>query len=374
MRLTAIAAALLLTTGSPALAQNLDALTQALGHLPEVILTNPVPDQAYFVDMGALRSLTVGEIDARSLMRTQLGAGLRAIDALHIGGVDAWEEKSGIAFDAVRYFVGFGSTPHTVTIWGLADEAAAAGLLNALVKRDFVPVGSDGALGNGEPMAVDVRNRNPSDPWRSMVGAASFAAAKASAVVQTTSPEALPMLTAEQPTVADNPIVATAINGLGEAIGDGLVIQAMLISPAFGLGTIDPAAFILSQGSNLDDIRSKLEASMDAGLEGIAPYFGGIIADAQLDAPAVALSLTFGDCETAQTAALQIEQRWAQFMPEIAQGTITTGAVESVDGLCAATVTIIGDSEDPTANPIFNALYESYMRQQFTVLQIGHAS
>src|SRR5690606_27515753 len=131
------------------------------------------------VDMGALRSLTVGEIDARSLMRTQLGAGLRAIDALHIGGVDAWEEKSGIAFDAVRYFVGFGSTPHTVTIWGLADEAAAAGLLNALVKRDFVPVGSDGALGNGEPMAVDVRNRNPSDPWRSMVGAASFAAAKA---------------------------------------------------------------------------------------------------------------------------------------------------------------------------------------------------
>jgi hypothetical protein len=88
----------------------------------------------------------------------------------------------------------------------------------------------------------------------------------------------------------------------------------------------------------------------------------------------VVLSLTFGDCGTAQTAALQIEQRWAQTMPEIAQGTITTGAPEGVDGLCAATVTIVGDSEDPAANPVFNALYESYMRQQFTVLQIGHES
>jgi hypothetical protein len=147
-------------------------------------------------------------------------------------------------------------------------------------------------------MAVDMRNRNPSDPWRSKLGAASFAAAKGNGVIQTTRPEALPMLMAEQPTAADNPIAATALTGLDQAAGDGWIIQAMLISPAFDLGRINPADFILPQKGNLDDIRAKLEVSMDASLGGIPPYFGGIIADMQLDTPAVALSLSYGDCET----------------------------------------------------------------------------
>ena len=301
VRVTAIAAALLLTTSGPAFSQNLEALTEALGHLPETILTNPVPDQAYFVDTQAVRSLVElagGKPGARRLLRTQLGATLRPIDALHMGGVDLWEEKSGIAFDQVRYFAGFGSTPNVVSIWGLADDAAATGLLAALTERDFVPVGSAGALSNGEPMAVDMRNRNPSDPWRSKLGAASFAAAKGNGVIQTTRPEALPMLMAEQPTAADNPIAATALTGLDQAAGDGWIIQAMLISPAFDLGRINPADFILPQKGNLDDIRAKLEVSMDASLGGIPPYFGGIIADMQLDTPAVALSLSYGDCET----------------------------------------------------------------------------
>jgi hypothetical protein len=40
----------------------------------------------------------------------------------------------------------------------------------------------------------------------------------------------------------------------------------------------------------------------------------------------------------------------------------------------AARVTVVGESDDPLVNPIFNALFEGYMRRQFTVLQIGHPS
>ncbi|MHA6732116.1 hypothetical protein [Devosia sp. A369] len=377
MRLTAIAAALLLASSGSALAQNLDALTEAFGHLPEVILTNPVPDQAYFVDIEVVRGmaeLAGTGLNARSLARTQVGAALRPIEALHMGGVEPWEVKSGIAFDQVRYFAGFGSTPNVVSIWGLADDAAATGLLHALTERDFVPVGGAGALGNGEPMAMDVTNRNPSDPWRSMVGAASFAAAKGNAVVQSPQPGALPMMVTEQNSAADNPIVATALAGLAQSVDDGRIVQAMLISPAFGLGAIDPSDFLLPQSDNFDDIRDRLEASMDASLKGIPPYFGGIIADVQLDSPAVALSISYGDCETAEIAARQIEQRWIQAMPEAAQGDITAATAEGIDGLCAATATIVGDSDDPTVNPVFNALFDLYMRRQFTVLQIGQAS
>ncbi|HTN61745.1 MAG TPA: hypothetical protein VL147_09335 [Devosia sp.] len=373
MRLNALVAALLLTTSSSAFAQNLDALTDALAHLPEVILTNPVPDQAYFVDTDVLRSLAGGELNPRSGLRMLVGAALRPIEAIHMGNMKNWEEKSGIAFDQIRYFAGFGTAPDTVSLWGLADAAAADDLLHALTERDFVPVGSAGALGNGEPMAIDILNRDPSDPWRSMVGAASFATAKGNVVIQAARPEVLPMLVADKPDAASNPVVATALSGLGQAVEDGQIVQAMLISPAFGLNAIDPADFMVPQSGNLDEIRAGLEASMDAGLTGIPPYLGGIIADVQLQTPAVALALAYADCDTAEGAAQQVAQRWIQSMPDTAQGHITTATAAGTDGLCAAIVSIVGDSDDPSINPIFNALFESYMRRQFTVLQIGHA-
>ncbi|MHA6690903.1 hypothetical protein [Devosia sp. A449] len=374
MRLTVIAASLLLTTSGPAFAQNLDALADALGHLPETILTQPVPEQAYFVDIWALRGLAGSELGAKSLLRTQLGAALRPIEALHMGGVDPWEEKSGIAFDQLHYVAGFGRTPEVVSIWGLADAAATTALLDALTARDFVPVGDAGILGNGEPLAPDLRNRNPSDPWRGTMGAASFATADGNAVVQSMHPDALPTLVADQPSAADNPIVATALAGLDQSVGDGWIVQAMVISPAFGLTLVDPGDFLLPQSGNFDDVRTRLEASMDASLAGIPPYFGGIIADVQLDTPAVALSLTYGDCATADAAAQRIEQRWIESMPDMAQGTITATTAAGVDSLCAAIVTIVSDGEDPNVNPTFNALFDLYMRRQFTVLQIGQAS
>lgn len=76
----------------------------------------------------------------------------------------------------------------------------------------------------------------------------------------------------------------------------------------------------------------------------------------------------------AEAAARLIEQRWAESMPETAQGSMPPRSAEGADGMRAARVTVVGESDDPLVNPIFNALFEGYMRRQFTVLQIGHPS
>src|SRR5690606_31246582 len=126
--------------------------------------------------------------------------------------------------------------------------------------------------------------RNPADPWRSSVGAATFAAARDNAIIQAAMPEALPMMLADAPAAGGNPIVVAALGGLEAILGDDLLVQAMLISPAFGLGSLDAAA-LLTQGGDIDSIRQKLEAELEAGSRGIPPYFGGIIADSQGEQP-----------------------------------------------------------------------------------------
>lgn len=193
MRLGAIATTLLLTTSGPVFAQNLNPLYEALNKLPEVLLTNPAPEQAFFVDMASLRALADRkgvEFGTDVLRRTQVGAMLRPIGALYAGDVETWNEKSGIDLNEVRYFAGFGQTPYVVTLWGLQDTAAATGLIDTLTDRDFTPVGADGVVGNGEPMSVDLTKNDPSDPWRGSAGAATFAVARLNTVIQASTPDA----------------------------------------------------------------------------------------------------------------------------------------------------------------------------------------
>ncbi len=379
MRLSVVAATLIFATGTPALAQSTEALREALGHMPEFILTNPAPDQAYFLDTTALRHLVElagAELDTPSLRRLRYGATQRPVDALIRGSLADWEKRSGIAFDQVRYFAGIDTAPRSITYWGLADDDAAAGLLDALQAQDFQPRGSEGIpgdiLGNGAPMEMDREKQDPSDPWRGTFGASSFVAAKANAVIQSPFPDAFQVLLAEQPGAAGNPVVTTALAGLDQAVGDGWIVQAMLVSPSFGLTAFDPAQdLLLPQAGNLDDIRDRLAEGMTAGLEGIPPYFGGFIADVQLDRPAVVLSVSYEDCDTAEPAANQIGQRWTETMPQTAQGEITATTAPGPDGLCAAVVTIVGENQDPIDNPLHIALDEAFMNRQFSVLQIG---
>lgn len=372
MRLAASAAMLLMANVSSH-AQGLDPMRDALAKVPEIILSQSAPVQFNFVDIAALHTLAAtqsGKLNAKLLMRAAIGGALPAYNALQMSGPDAWNEKSSIAIADVRYLAGFGDLPNTVSIWGLEGSNAAASLMAALDAGEFDLVGEEGIHGNGTPMAMDISKRNPADPWRSSVGAATFAAARDNAIIQAAMPEALPMMLADAPAAGGNPIVVAALGGLEAILGDDLLVQAMLISPAFGLGSLDAAA-LLTQGGDIDSIRQKLEAELEAGSRGIPPYFGGIIADSQGEQPAVLVSLTYADCETAGIAAQGMERSWRDLMPDSAQGELQSADVEAGDGLCAAILKIVGESGDGLSNPAFGGLFDAYLRRSFTVLQIG---
>ncbi|WP_283180069.1 hypothetical protein [Gemmobacter sp. 24YEA27] len=191
MRHSIFAAALLLPA-SQSLADGVTPLREALDGLPEVILTNPAPELAFFVNVTAMNTLAPGKST-----RAWPGAFMRPFEAALESDAQAWAEKAGLPLDDVRFFAGFGQAPYDVVLWGLKDEAAASGLIAGLADRGFAPVGLPGVVGNGEPLSQDLAKADPGDPWLSRVGAPRFAVAQADLVISTTTPEAMPVLLAE---------------------------------------------------------------------------------------------------------------------------------------------------------------------------------
>ena len=211
------------------------------------------------------------------------------------------------------------------------------------------------------------------NPWRSKVGAATFAGAKGPVVIQASTPDALPDLIGDfgEASLDRNPMIQALTAGLERAVGDHSIVQAMLISPAFGFATVDPIALMPSGTHDIDALREHLQAQITSGRTGIPPYLGGLIVDAHAETPAVAISLAYTDCETATFAATLIEERWTASMPDDAQGTMATATSEGPDGYCAALLTVTGDGTDNSLNPLFSRLFEMTARRDFTVLQVG---
>lgn len=375
MRLGPLAAVLILTYG-PAVAQTLEPLQDALGKLPEQILTDPVPQQAYFVDIAALVGLAEqqhGQITPQTFLRAPVGAMLPPVAALYSGDPEDWHDRAGIGLADVRYFTGFGSPPATLTVWGLADEAAALSLVETLTERDFQWVGGEGIVGNGEPMVPDLAGADRSNPWRSPVGAATFAGVKDNSVIQASMPDALPAFLGDfgGASLDRNPMIKALIGGLEVAIGDHEIVQAMLVSPAFGFGEIDPVAILGPDAGGIDAIHERFADQAAVAAHGIPPYLGGLIVDAHADHPAVAISLAYPECETAERAASLMEERWTASMPTEAQGSMATVIEAHPDGYCAAVLAVTGDGTDKSLNPIFGRIFDMTQRREFTVLQIG---
>lgn len=373
MRMHALAISLaagLWLSAAPAWAQNLEPLNEALDKLPDIVLQNPRADQAAFVDMEALRRLSAldGAISPQTLQRAVLGVAIEPVQALTLGPAQEWNEKAGIDLAEVRYFIGFGSAPQSATVWGLRDNAAADGMLGALQKRGFTASGA-GVLGNGEPGRINPSRHDPSDPWLGTGGAARFAGAKGNVVLQSSAPQAVTMLQRDARGADEHPIVRTALAGLEAAVGDHTIVQALVVSPVLGLRAGDPAQWVGQPGEPLAALQSRLQGGVPQDSEGLPPWLGGIIVDAQADQPAAAISLTYADCDAARKAATLMKQRWADTMPENAQGDMVAEAVPgSQDGLCAATLRVSAQTQEA---PLFRSVIAAMMRRQFTVLQIG---
>jgi hypothetical protein len=188
-------------------------------------------------------------------------------------------------------------------------------------------------------------------------------------------PAAVETFLGKDEAASDHPVVATSLASLDTIVDAGVVVQAMLISPAFGLQGADPGSIAPSGSTDIDELRSQLEAAMDKAGQGIPPYFGGIIADVQNDRPELVISLVYPDCEIAETAARMVEKRWADAMPDSGPAMFETSTSEGVDGSCAAVVAVAAqDDQGAAANPYARALFAKFMRREFNVLQIGKAS
>lgn len=370
MRQHLIATGLLLITSMPALGQNLDALRDGLDHLPATAMLQQHGDLAYFVDVKALSDLANGDSAVQPFARVMVGADINALESFATAEPADWEGKAGTTRDAVRYFTGYGRTPGGVSFWGLTDAAAATEMIATLGGMGFEDAGKPGVIGNGEPMQMDLQKRDPSDPWRTMIGAAQFAAAKGSTVVQAQNPQDAMLVAAQQASLGESPILQTALSGLQQSAGDNRIVQAVVISPLFGMAGLDPSAF-LSPSGDMTETRQQIEGQMAELASGIPAYLGGIVADMQGEKQGVGIALAYPDCTIAQVAADRVAERWIAMAGDAAEGDILAQTAPGEAGLCAATVSIHIDADNPEQNPAYRAVIDAHLSSRVGVLQIG---
>lgn len=374
MRLIPLSLVLLAGTAFAAQAQdNTETLRTALDHMPEMLLTNPDPMQVYFFDVQAWLGLSAGEPTSAGMMRLSIAQNIEALGVLNYGGLGTWDEKAGIPLDQISYFAGFGQPPLRISYWGFDSDAAALQLIENLGQRDFVAVDAaiDGILGNGEPNFTNLANRDPANPWLGPIGKSSFVLPIDHMVIRAPAPEAMAALAQIEPSAADNAMLATALDGLSATLGvdQGHIVQAMVISPAFGLESFDPAMLLGAAG--IEEARAALEAAMDNSTKGIPPYLGGILADTQLEGrPAVTVSLVYPDCDSAESAINVLETRWADNMDT--PGEASSQSVTGNEGdLCAAVVSFTGDDASDAGNPLLQETINRFLSRDFNLLQIG---
>ncbi len=292
---------------SPAFSQDtIQPLRQALDHLPQVVGTSPAPIQAYFFDVQAWGHAGSQNIPTTALTSLFFARLIEPLKQLSFAAGDAWTQKSGIAFKDINYFVGLGEPPQTVSYWGLRDEQAAARLMDALKQREFVdvPGAVPGVLGNGNPKhKMDLKKADRLNPWRGTVGKVYFVKQLGNAIAQSPAPQAMAVLTKAKPSLAENVVVSAALDGLSATTGvdEGRIIQAAVISPAFGFSASDPTKVLDHRPADAKRLIKRQESKQNGG---VPPYLGGILADIkQKDRPGMAVSLVYPDCGAVDKAA-----------------------------------------------------------------------
>ena len=374
--LMSLQAALIVTTLKPALAaDNVEKLRSALVKVPEAALssTNPIP--VVFLDVQAIRAAEGGALSDGALRRMTLAQPMRPLDSLMYGRGSTWSEKAGVAYDEISYFLAYGEPPARLSYWGLKDEKAVGDLMAVLKTRDFKDVpGRTDMLANGEPRRVNIRGRDPENPWIGPMGQTSFALELGDTVIQSSAPEDLDQITAAKRSVADNVAVTTALEGLEKspATEKSSIVQAAVVTPLIGITVADPAKVLMADPGNPEAAKKTLEAEMDASTRGIPVYLGGIIADIQHQGgAALAVSLAYGDCTTAEKAAETMQNRWDEAMEKASPVAMRSHALPASDGTCAAVVTFGKTSTEDIRNPALREAMSRLMRRDFNLFQIG---
>jgi len=375
MRLKALAICSLAGfAGSVAAQGSTESLQQALKQIPQVALSQPDAMQIFFLDTQVWRGLEKSGPSAAGMRRLAIAQPIRPLESMGYG-LDQWSANAKIPFDDVSYFAGFGRAPLDISYWGLKDRQSLGKLVGSLKQADFAAVDGDvaGLIANDGADKMDMKKSNPKDPWRGMMGKASFVLPLDTALIQASSAKEMKILAKPTPSVADSEVVAAAVAGLKEGVpsDQGRIAQAAVISPVMGLSAVDPAKVLLSANADMDSAKRNLQAAAAAAGRGIPPYFSGIIADAQIDnLPAVVISLSYADCGSAKQAVDGIGAAWEESMAAAVPAKFSGRAVRA-GNLCAAVVSLTAPQAETAGNPVLSQVMDRYMRREFTLLQIG---
>ncbi len=371
-------AALLAFAPSAALADS--AFRAGLAQIPagafEEAASFPLP--IYLADPQALAALSGGDLAAQEIrMRAVYPIGAGFWEVWRQTGAGAWRETTGTALEDLSFVAVMGQPPLVVSVLGMETPEAVQGLLAKLAERKgFEPVeGLEDALINGEPMKQDFGRRNPADPWRGSIGQAVAVGGKGAALIHAPTPEAIGFLRAMERSALETPALATALAGLESVAGEGEALQALSFTPVLGLEAgFDPAELLLRArpGQDMAALRAEIEARMAETARGLPPYFGGLLADAQIQGrPALVVSLAYPDCATAQAAAERSAGLWRVELPEPA-AEISASHAEGVEGLCAAVILGLGEAQEDLQNPLASAALNRILRRDgLPMLRIG---
>lgn len=375
MRLKAVALCVIAGISAPVSAQSdTRVLEEALEKIPQKTLSTAQAMQIFFLDVQAWRALDKAGPSVEGMRRLALSQQIRPLESIGYG-LDSWSTKAKVSFDELAYFAAFGQAPDSVTYWGLQNKQATLSLVNALKDTDFFEVDGDipELVANGEANKLDFLKADAGSPWRGATGASSFVFPLDNALIQASSGSEMNALAQPTPSVADSEIIAAALDGLKDVVssGGGNIVQAVIISPIFGLDGVDPAKILPSSPDDTETAEKNFRENVDANRQGIPPYFAGIITDVQIDgAPAVIISLSYPDCLMAEDAVKGVAAAWKESMAGTVEGAVSGRTVQA-DKLCAGVVSFIASKAESAANPIVSNLMNRYLQRDFTILQIG---
>ncbi|MDO5091320.1 MAG: hypothetical protein Q4D61_07205 [Cardiobacteriaceae bacterium] len=325
-----------------------------------------LPLPVYWLDMDVLRALEARAQEGELWQGRIINIPPVLESAARLGPV-VWSERFGVAADKLREFAHHPGEERQ-GIWGFRDAASAKAAFEHLDREGFAALpGGEKALGTpgeldliaidefwrpvGEPVVFALRGdllwqgsnlpEPPPDPWHQILWQPTLSA------VRTALPEDAQLLQAG---------IFTIEQGIQQSESD---IADILLQP----GKKDP---------------EKIMAALAPAEDGLPPYLGGVIADAQHgDKAILQLTLIYPDCDTAEKAKAALPARWqawkmrGKMVPD--SGSLDTRTLKpgQRSNHCYAMLHHVSDNPRVEEHPALRAAWGAFYRGQFGVIAIA---
>ena len=336
-----LAAALALAASHAALAADatpLDTLRAVLHSLPTATRNLDASQPVILADLGVWRTLPTR--DGRHIFGLQREQENLLTQAQN-GGVDS------TALQAVAHF-GSEALGNETTAWFFSTPQVAQAAYDYLPSQGFKP--GDAVW---QPTAEGI-------PWLGDPYRVAVITHRDNILLQTYDPDAMRAARDGKESPDGVTPVTVVVDGLAQALqkAPAQPVQLVLWSPStFSYGNTMRAPLAAEGGLN--------SAKPMSG-EPLPPYTAALFADTQAgDTPLAAISLAYGDCDSAEKAAAVITQRWRGWERAAPFKDITAAAEKTANG-CAAVLTVRGSGDLVP----FTLIYQAAMARDLPVISL----